>query len=223
MSSQATTRIIDVSVGLSPATPVWPGERQFEFVQKQDDLGGGEAMTYSRLRMSPHNGTHIDAPLHFVAGGKAIDAVSLDALIGPCRVFEHLGDRHITKGDLTAMGFVASKRVLFKTCNSRRFRNGELDKNFVSLLPDAMDFLISSKVEVLGIDGFSIGPYGELTTQNHIAFCRTGGIIIEMLDLTDVEPGEYGLIALPVKLEGIEAAPTRVVLIRTEDADILSR
>jgi arylformamidase len=108
--------------------------------------------------------------------------------------------------------------VLIKTCNSIKVRNGTLDENFVSLLPDAMEHLIRSGVELLGVDGFSIGPFGDLTTSNHLMFCRTGGIIIEVLDLLDVEPGEYSLIALPIKLAGVEGAPARVVLVRKEDA-----
>jgi arylformamidase len=77
--------------------------------------------------------------------------------------------------------------------------------------------MMQSGVQVLGVDGLSIGPYGEMTVRNHLKFCRAGGIIIEVLDLSDAEPGEYGLIALPVKLEGVDAAPARVVLVRKED------
>ena len=167
--------------------------------------------------MIPHCGTHIDAPLHFADGGKSIDALDLDLLVGPCLVFEHRGEGHITKDDLLAMGFVPAKRLLIKTHNSAKLRNGTLDENFISLLPDAIEHLMQSGVELLGVDGFSIGPFGDLTTSNHLMFCRAGGIIIEVLDLLDVEPGEYGLIALPIKLEGVEGAPARVVLVRPED------
>jgi arylformamidase len=216
-------KIIDVTVGLSPNTPVWPGAPRFHFSQRKTALGNGEEATGSDFAMTPHCGTHIDAPLHFAKGGDAIDAVPLDLLIGPCRVLEHRGDNHITKNDLIAMGFVASKRILIKTRNSLGLRNGTLDEKFISLLPEALDHLVRSGVKVLGVDGFSIGPFGEMTHRNHIAFCRAGGIIIEVLDLLDVEPGEYNLIALPMKLEGIEAAPARVVLLGAEDVGSVSR
>jgi arylformamidase len=215
------TKTIDVSVNLSPNTPVWPGAPRYQLVQNKVDLGGGEVATSSHINMIPHCGTHIDAPLHFIRDGKAVDALDFDLLIGPCRVLEHRGDRHITKDDLMAMGFVPSQRILIKSHNSIRLRNGTLDENFLSLLPEALDHLIQSGVKVLGVDGFSIGPMGEMTTRNHLVFCRTGGIIIEVLDLLDVEPGEYGLIALPIKLEGVEGAPARVVLVRPEDASSL--
>jgi arylformamidase len=218
MNSRTTkTKLIDVSVGLSPTTPVWPGAPTFGLEQKTTDLGGGEAKMDSHFSMIPHCGTHIDAPLHFASGGDAIDAVCLDLLVGPCRVFEHSGDGHIAKDDLVAMGFVPLKRILIKTHNSRRLREGTLDKDFISLLPDAIDHLARSGVQVLGVDGFAIGPYGELCDRNHLVFCGTGGIIIEVLDLSEVEAGEYNLIALPIKLMGVEAAPARVALLRSED------
>jgi kynurenine formamidase len=71
-------------------------------------------------------------------------------------------------------------------------------------------------VKILGVDGFSIGPYGALSDRNHVMFCRSGGIIIEMLDLSTVEAGRYILFAMPLKIENFEAAPARVALARPE-------
>jgi arylformamidase len=218
-----SSKFIDVSVSLSPDTPIWPGAPKFRLVRKTFDLGGGEEATSSQFEMIPHNGTHIDAPLHFVRGGKSVDVLDLDLLVGPCLVVEHRGEKHITKDDLISMGFVPTKRLLIKSLNSVKLRNHTLDENFISLLPDAIEHLIQSGVELLGVDGLSIGPFGDLTTNNHLVFCKTGGIIIEVLDLLDVEPGEYGLIALPIKLEGVEGAPARVILVRPEDASNVLR
>jgi arylformamidase len=217
------SKFIDVTTTLSPETPIWPGAKKFRLEQNKVDLGGGEEATSSRFEMIPHNGTHIDAPLHFARGGKAIEALALDMLVGPCLVVEHHGENHIGKDDLISMGFVPTKRLLVKSQNSVKVRNRTLDEKFISLLPDAIEHLIQSGVELLGVDGLSIGPFGDLTTSNHLAFCKTGGIIIEVLDLLDVEPGRYGLIALPIKLEGLEGAPARVVLVRPEDVDNVLR
>jgi arylformamidase len=184
--------------------------------QTQTRLSCGETATSSRIDLSPHTGTHIDAPLHYARHGAAIDAVALESLVGPCHVYEHFGDHHISKDDLDAMGFVPGRRVLFKTLNSRCLREGRMDANFLSLLPEAIDRLIEANVEVLGVDGLSIGPYGEMTDRNHVAFCRSGGIVLEALDLSDVEPGNFYMIALPLKLADVEASPVRVVLIRPE-------
>jgi len=220
MNSRMTeSTLIDISVALSPTTPVWPGAPAFGLTQKRTDLGGGDAKMDSHFSMIPHCGTHIDAPLHFARGGAAIDALNLDLLIGPCRVLEHAGDGHIGKGELLAMGFTPAKRILIKTRNSDSLREGKLDRAFLSLLPDAIDHLVQSGVQVLGVDGFAIGPFGELCDRNHLMFCRTGGIIIEVLDLSEVEAGEYHLIAFPIKLVGVEAAPARVVLLRPGDVN----
>lgn len=209
--------MIDCSVMLSPRTPIWPGAPRLELSQLKTDLGGGHEATSSTFKMIPHCGTHIDAPLHFIKGGKSIDALPLDLLIGPCLVIEHLGETHIAKDDLLAMGFVPTKRLLIKTRNSARLRNGEMDDTFLSLLPDAIEHLIESGVELLGVDALSIGPFGELTTRNHLMYCGAGGVIIEVLDLSDAAPGKYSLVALPIKLEGVEGAPARVVLLQSKD------
>jgi arylformamidase len=223
MNSQPrTTRFIDVSVMLSPRTPIWPGAPRLELTQRKIDLGNSREATDSTLTMIAHCGTHIDAPLHCAKGGKMIDALPLDLLIGPCLVIEHTGDDHIAKSDLLGIGFVPAKRLLIKTRNSARLRNGELDETFLSLLPDALDHLMQSGVELLGVDGFSIGPFGDMNIRNHIVFCEAGGVIIEVLDLCDVAPGNYGLLALPIKLEGVEGAPARVVLLRSENVGSVS-
>lgn len=208
---------IDVSVGLSPTTPVWPDDPPIDVAVRRTELPGGELETTSRASLSLHSGTHIDAPLHFARNGIAIDAVPFDLLIGPCTVFEHRGDGHLSASDLDAMGFVPRRRVLFKTRNSGALRRGQLDANYLSLLPDALDRLVAAGVELLGVDGFSIGPFGELNVRNHVKFCGAGRVIIEVLDLSDVEPGDYHLMAMPTKFAGAEAAPARVVLFRRDE------
>jgi len=213
--------LIDISVALSPTTPVWPGVGPLAVSQERTPLGS-ELVTTSSVAMTVHHGTHIDAPLHFARAGRSIDQLDLDLLTGPCSVLEHKGSGHITAADLLTMGFSPCKRLLIKTRNSEALRHGQLDRDFISLLPDAIDLLMKSKVAVLGVDGFSIGPYGEISDQNHIAFCGAGGIIIEVLDLLDVQPGAYELIALPVKLKGLEAAPARVLLRPLAPEDVTS-
>jgi arylformamidase len=207
---------IDVTLELSPATAIWPGAPRFSIELKQMEIGGSIA-TSSFFSMTPHCGTHIDAPLHFAHGGQTIDAVSLDWLIGPCQVLEHLGSGHISKDDLAAMGFVPRERVLIKTRNSLKPRTSDFDFDFISLLPDAIEHMVASGVRVLGVDGFSIGPFGDLTTHNHRIFCGAGGIIIELLDLSTVEAGEYFMIALPLRIKGAEGSPARVVLFPPEN------
>lgn len=211
--------IFDVSIGVSPYTPVWPGAQQPEFTVTRQPLPAGNETVATRLDMIAHSGTHIDAPLHFRKNGQSIDAIELGKLMGPCKVFEHRGPGHIGRTQLDAMGFTPVRRALFKTANSARVHKGELGADYISFLSEAIDVLIHAEVEVLGIDGFSIGPYGERSDTNHVTFCGAGGVIIEMLDLSRVAPGDYLLVALPIKLEGVEAAPSRVLLMQEEDRE----
>jgi arylformamidase len=208
--------IFDVSVTLSPRTPVWPGVRPCGFgVERRSLPGGGEVVT-TRLDLIAHAGTHVDAPLHFSPGGEPIDRVALARLLGPCRVFEHRGTGHMGRADLERMGFSPARRALFKTANSARVHRGELGEDYLSFLPEAVAAFIAAGVEVLGIDGLAIGPYGDLSDANHVAFCGSGGVIVEMLDLSAVSPGDYVMLALPLRLEGVEASPARVVLVKDD-------
>jgi arylformamidase len=212
------SRWIDVSVPLSANVPVWPGAPAFEMRQDKIPLGKQHLVTVSHLKLIVHCGTHIDAPLHFNRHGASIDQASLSLLMGPCRVFEHKPSRHITKADLLALGEDVPPRVLFKTANSRRLQTGKLDKHFISLLPDAIEELLARGVRVLGVDGFSIGPYGSMSDRNHVRYCGQGGLIIEVMNLTAVKPGDYFLVALPLKIRRAEAAPARVLLFKPNKA-----
>jgi len=216
--------LVDVTLALSPRTPIWPGAPAPEFVANRRPLPDGHEAAESRFSTIPHAGTHVDAPLHFSRGGTPVDRLDLGMLLGRCRVFEHRGPGHIGGPELAATGFVPVRRALFKTANSARLGRGELGADYVSFLPDAIARLAAAGVEVLGIDGFSIGPYGELSDANHVAWCGAGGVIVEMLDLSAVGPGEYVMAALPLKLAGLEAAPVRVVLMQEGDlAEVFSR
>ena len=206
--------IYDVSIAVSESVPVWPGAPKYVLKQKQTLLPNGDAKMDSHFSMIPHCGTHIDSPLHYNSKGVAIENLAIDLLIGPARVYEHTADRHMTGDDLAKWDFDGVERALFKTVNSGCMSTGEFDTGYISLMPDAIDFLLSRSVKLLGVDGFSIGPFGELNDRNHIAFCGSGGVIIELLDLSAVAAGDYDLFALPVKLAGLEAAPARVVLVK---------
>ena len=210
-------RLIDVSVGVSPDLPVWPEAPKYELKQWQTKLSDGTLKTDSHFSMIPHLGTHIDAPLHFNPKGASIDQLDINLLVGPCRVYEQQAVRDITREDLLAMRVSSGPRVLIKTVNSERIRAGrEFDRNYVSLEPDAIDYLLEVGVRLLGVDGSAIGAYEKMSDTNHARFCGAGGVIIEVLDLSNVEPGDYELIALPIKMVGLEAAPARVLLIERD-------
>lgn len=209
-------KLIDVSVPVSSDFPTWPGTRQYQLERRRSLLSGGRESITSSFRMGTHFGTHIDAPLHFSKGGAAVDEIDPDLLVGPCRLYHYTGVKHIGAGDLVKMGVLSGSRVLIKTANSQIIRSSQFHKDYIALLPDGIHYLLDIGVKLLGFDYFSIGAYGKASNEAHLIFLGAGGVIIENVDLSDVEPGEYQLMALPVRMVGLEAAPSRVLLARND-------
>lgn len=211
-------RIFDVSMTLSEDLPVWPGAPKYQLQQHKTSLPKGGPKTDSHFSMIPHFGTHIDAPLHFDPAGASIEQLDVNLLMGPCVVYEHKARRDMTREDLIAMGLEQGPRVLFKTANSGGIKAGvDFDRDYVSFAPDAIDYLVEVGVKLLGIDGYAIGSFEKSSDPNHVRFCGSGGVIIELLDLSGIAPGSYELMALPVKMAGLEAAPARVLLLEKND------
>jgi arylformamidase len=172
--------------------------------------------------MGAHTGTHMDAPFHFYRDGAGIDELSLDVLLGPCRVFDLSQiNQHISPAILETCDWKGSDkigkvvtRVLFKTRNSQHWANNdaEFDKEFLALTGDAAMQLVHRGVRLVGVDYLSVEPYGGKTHPVHDTLLGAGVVIIEALNLSEVTAGDYELIALPLKLKGADGAPARVVL-----------
>ena len=209
-------KIIDISVAIHTTMAVWPGDPKVgNYLESSINVGNEANVT--KIQMSAHTGTHIDAPFHFVDDGISIDQLDLDLLIGEAEVIEIDHDlKMITASTL----FELRKnhwpmRVLFKTKNSQEklLKKPEFSKDFVALSVDASEFLIANGVKLVGIDYLSIAPY-ENGDQTHVVLLENEIIVIEGLNLSEVNPGVYQLIALPIKLKGADGAPARVVLLQ---------
>lgn len=208
-------KIHDVSLTLTSHMVTWPSDPKI-ILERVEKIEDGAMANVSRLDMGVHTGTHIDAPIHFVPGGMAIDAIPLDVLIGSACVIE-IPDSvaTITKAVLEKIEVpIQCKRILFKTPNSQIWARGDQNfhKDFVALSEDAADFLVSRGVQLVGIDYLSIAPYNQ-PRPTHEAFLKAKVIVIEGLDFSKVGPGVYQLFCLPIKLGGSDGAPARVVLI----------
>jgi arylformamidase len=105
--------------------------------------------------------------------------------------------------------------MLIKTLNSITLGRPEFHEDYIALTQEAAQALVEKGVKLLGVDGYSIGPFDpSLGMPVHSTFLGAGPdqVAIEEVDLLNVEPGDYQLIALPLKLTGLEAAPARVLL-----------
>jgi arylformamidase len=204
--------IIDISRKLAPGVAVFPIDTPYseEFVAR---IGAGVPVNVSKITMSVHCGTHADAPYHYDAQGAKIAALDLDVFIGPARVIDA---QH--GGPLCLPEHVAP---FLKDCPPRvllRLFAGQdsnmWNEDFRAMAPETVELLARHGVKLVGVDTASVDPSTSKTLPAHMAFNRNKMIILENLLLDHVEPGDYELIALPLKLENLDASPVRAVLRR---------
>ena len=207
-------KIWDISVPLSTNTLVWEGDPSLQ-IEQVSELP--EKFNVSRLAMSVHVGTHIDAPLHMITKGKSVDQFPLEILIGPVHVVQLADDvQQINEKDLISAGVKGKEdRLLIKTKNSHYWQNSEkhFKHDFAGLNRQGADYLVNCGVRLVGIDYLSISPLSDLA-EPHLILMRHDVIILETLNLSEVEPGWYDLYCLPLKLIDTEAAPARVILVQ---------
>lgn len=204
--------IIDISQGLSPGMAVFPGDAAYE-EGWTFRIGPGCPVNVSRVAFSVHCGTHADAPLHYDADGAAVGALPLEAFIGPCRVIDARGAGPLCQpGEIESALADAPPRVLLRLsegADPKRWPAG-----FRALAAETVEMLAARGVVLVGIDTPSVDAETSKTLDAHMA-CRAAGMrILENLVLSHVAPGDYELIALPLKFEGLDASPVRAVLRR---------
>jgi arylformamidase len=167
--------------------------------------------------MGAHSGTHIDAPMHFVAGGASVDAVSLQPLIGPARVIDIPDSvQAIDAAELRRHDLHGAPRLLFRTRSSLRgwMQSPTFHRDFAFIAPDAAKLLVENGVQLVGIDYLSAERFGAPEPTSHRLLLGRGIPIVEGLSLANAAAGDYDLIVLPIKVAGHEGAPARAVLRR---------
>jgi arylformamidase len=202
--------LIDISLSIRPGMAVYPGDPEVH-LERCSSIADGDPANISRLDLGVHTGTHVDAPLHFIDGAAAAEALPLEALIGPAYVVDatSLG-RDIDQAALDELDIPeASERLLFKTPNGELWNEGSFSNDFVGFVESGARRLVDLGVRLVGIDYLSIGD-----ERAHQVLLGAGVVPVEGLDLRKVEPGPFTLICLPIKLAGSDGAPARVVLIR---------
>lgn len=204
-------KIYDLSVTIKSKMIVWPG---------QDKPGIKPKNGITKLALTSHTGTHVDAPKHFIKGGKSIDKIEPERLIGPCKVVDltnffkaggpaeigwaHFGSTKVRKGD----------RILLKTGNYQFLEAKKFTTSYISLSLDAAKNLVKRGVGLIGIDYFGIEKKGNEGHPVHKMLLKEGIVVVEGLNLKNVPSGEYTLVCAPLKIEGSDASPARVFLIK---------
>ena len=208
---------IDVTATLDPArTPVYEGDAplKFDFLK---DMRKGDKLTLSAYSLGAHSGTHIDAPMHFIANGASIDQLSLDPLIGAARVIDIPDSvQAIDAAELRRHDWESAKRVLFRTRSTLRgwMDSSRFHRDFAYIAPDAAQLLAGAGVLLVGVDYISAEQFGAPAPRTHQILLGRGIPIVEGLDLRAVQAGDYDLIVLPLKVRGHEGAPARAIVRR---------
>ena len=202
--------IYDVTVPLTPGLPVYPGDPPFEIESLQ--RAGTDAFSLSRMSLVTHTGTHVDAPAHFVPGGTTIDALPAEILMGKTRVVEILARERIDRADLEAQDLRDDLRILLKTRMSGQMQKPEFQEDHLYLTGDAAAYVAQAGLKLVGFDYLSIDRFGASDFPAHHALLGADVVIVEGLDLSEVPPGEYDMICLPLRVAGGDGAPARVML-----------
>ena len=212
--------IIDITVPLQSDMPVWPGCAGIR-VRPTMRLEEGDSANVSRLYCNLHTGTHVDAPKHFLQNGTTVEQLPLDILVGPSFVACLLGAVDVTPGNLTDLNLPPGvKRLLLRTRNSELWaaETTEFREDYVALTPEAAQWIVDHGISLIGVDYLSVQRYGDGSVTHQILL-SAGTIILEGLNLSDVQPGLYELICLPLRLVNAEAAPARAILRRIADVN----
>ncbi len=212
-------KIIDISLPLSPRLHTWPGNPPFE-LQAVNRVATGGSANVSRVVLGSHSGTHVDAPRHFFDDGPGVGEMRLDELVGPCRIAEVSlppGRQPIGVPEIQrAAGTPPATRLLLKTPNSRLWTRDEFTPEFAYLAPAAAEWLVRAGVRLVGIDYLSIEEFRKAGAPTHHILLGAGVIVVEGLNLAHVDPGTYELVCLPLRIEGSDGSPARVILRRRD-------
>jgi arylformamidase len=202
--------IFDISTTIDPETVTWEDESTPEILW-QRRISDGDHVNLSFLKISTHTATHLDAPYHFIQGGKKLHQLDLALFLGECRVVE------TTVGTITApvlqdLDIPKTERILLKTGSSSLYKKKGFSRGFSALDESGARWMVENRVKLVGIEYLSIEHHGNHTQGVHHILLSQGIAILEGLNLENIRSGPYRLIVLPLKLKGTEGAPARAIL-----------
>ena len=207
--------IHDISVPVRSGGLIYPGNPPIS-ITPQQAISQGAGANVSLVSFGSHTGTHVDAPKHFFDDGAGVDTLALDVLMGPARLIA-FDDAvaSIGKAELSAHDLSGVTRLLMRTRNSAWLASGstEFHRDYTDLAPDGAEHLAALGVKLMGVDYLSVEQFHSGHHRTHRTLLERGIIIVEGLMLNEPAPGDYELRCLPIRLEGLDGAPARAVLI----------
>ena len=210
------TQLIDVSLEIGPDLIVWPGNPGVT-ITPTSRISRGDTSNVSEIRLGSHTGTHVDPPFHFLDDGTTAEDLPLDVMMGESTVADLRGTPGpIGPAELAGLSLrEETTRLLLRTDNSALWTADlhAFPEEYVSLSPEGARWLVDHGIGLVGIDFLSIEVRGAPGHPTHRTLLEAGVVILEGLNLSQVEPGEYTLVCFPLKIAGGDGAPTRAVLL----------
>ena len=194
-------KIIDISQEVFSCA-VYPGDPKPE-KQTLYSTGAGDLYNLTSFAMCAHNGTHVDAPFHFLHNGNTVDQMDLSIFVGECYVARH-------EGNVTA---AAAEEILKKASGAERI----LIAGTATVTAEAAEVFAAGGIRLLGNEGQTVGP-ADAPMQVHLILLRREIALLEGIVLDEVPEGRYFLSAAPLNLGGADGAPCRAYLIDREDS-----
>lgn len=195
-------KLWDITRPLKPDMTIYPGDPSFSRIITSEG-----AVTVSELRMGSHTGTHMDAPLHMLAGGGTIESLPIEGFIRPARVVA-VRDRGTVLPEIVESSGVRPGEALLLKAPAEC----ETEVTPIYLAPETAKSLVNHGVSLIGIDSLSVEAGGDEAFPVHRTLLRAGVLLLEGLNLKDIPEGNYHLIALPLLIDGGDGAPVRAVL-----------
>jgi arylformamidase len=209
LTREQRASIIDISPMISEDLAVWPGDTSLRR-EVLCDLSKGDNIDLSTIHATVHLGAHADAPRHYHRAGNTMEAVPLDAYIGPCAVVTVQGAPLILPEHCAEAVKSGVKRILFKTKSYPDPQ--EFNKDFTAFHASTLEMLGQAGVILVGIDTPSVDPFDSKDLPAHQQLFEHKMANLEGLVLNHVDDGIYELIALPLRLKGFDASPVRAIL-----------
>lgn len=189
--------LIDITKNINSKTSVYDGDPKY-FVSQVFSINNGDEFNLSKIEMGSHFATHIDAPKHFIDEGADVAQLDINLICGKCLVVR--ANQPIDESFLKSLQLEPKGRILFKT------------EGKFGITSDGAKYIATLEIRVVGTDSMDIEDSCNEDFCCHKILLGNGIPIIEGLELFNVKDGEYRLICLPLKMEGLDGVPVRVVL-----------
>lgn len=206
-----SVRLYDITRTMFASMAVWPGDAPFE-LQPTGSIAEGSSVNVTRLNLSAHTGTHVDAPYHFTDEGVTMERVDLNAYWGPAQVVTiEKASGPLVPADFAGYNLALAPRLLVRSGSSAADPR-VFHRDFVYPSPELADYMGDNGILLYGTDAPSMDASDSKTLEGHHALQRNKILILEGLDLSDVPDGLYELAAFPLKILGGDGSPVRAVL-----------